>query len=612
MRRISRTTLLGLLASCLIASIGMAERVALVIGNSDYANATRLTNPSNDAQAVADKLRSIGFKVFHHENLTGQEFRIALGDFTEAALRSEMAMVFYAGHGIEMDGRNYLIPVDAKMKSQATAQFETVSLSDILNSVRQAGKLGMVLLDACRDNPFATTMVRNNGTRAVSRGLASVALEQESGILVSFAAQAGSTADDGQGTHSPYTQALLSVMDEPGLEINQVFRKVRARVRAATDGRQTPIERMQLPDEDIFLVPAAQSVESTTTTTPAPVQPSPQEDPLLAYLDAIQTPGDAALKDFVRRWPTHPKAADARKILTSRAETSFWKKTQSTNSVESYQSYLTVFPEGQYIGEATQRLAALSQPAPALAPTTPSRGPEFDKVRDWCPKDDGNWSVVNIQQNDTLFLRAGPDKNAAAIGELPWNAEGVKVESCTGNNWCKVTYGCVEGYSFGRYLRNDKTAHLPGSYFGLFAVADHPVDERLNVRSGPGTQYGIVAELPHNARDVVVSDCQVEEGFQYRWCTVKWQNISGWAYGRYLKDGSGAKPKPDTRNAGGSCLDLWQARNAIFHRRGYCFGSAKGKRYFSNEACFTQKPDVSASEQNIAARIKSLEAQRGC
>ena len=625
-----------------------SDRVALVIGNSHYANATTLENPSNDAKAVAAKLRAVGFEVFHHEDLTGQTFRIALGEFTEAALNSEIALVFYAGHGIEMDGRNYLIPVDAKMESQATAQFETVSLDGVLSTVRQAGKLGMVLLDACRDNPFANTMKRTHGTRAVSRGLASVSIEQETGILVSFAAQAGNTADDGAGMHSPYTEALLSVMDEPGLEINQVFRKVRARVVEATGGKQTPIERMQLPDEDIYLVPAAFApTPKPTDPTPAPSpqtpsQPAPQEDPLLVFLEAIQSEDDDGLQDFIRRYPDHPKADDARKILTNRADTQFWNKTVAKDTAEGYRAYILVFSDGAYVSQATERLAAMTQPVPVPTPvpTTPIpvARPSYDcnraqtanehaicgdanlayldreiaaqyktltsllsgsrlnalksdqrswisqretcgsstacltnimqqrvdvlrqrvqsgsvpaptpapsnGIQTWCQPQNGQWSVQNVRSNDTLFVRAGPSKNYNAIGELPYNAQGIKDVSCNSGGWCSVTYGCIRGYSFGKYLGNRSNIHGRGNFEGQYSVTDHPSNQKLNVRSGPGTKYAVVAELRHDATNVTVTDCQKIGSNRYRWCAVSNGTISGWAYGKYLRDWRGQKPLP--------------------------------------------------------------------
>jgi Caspase domain/Lysozyme inhibitor LprI len=347
------------------------EKVALVIGNASYTNATTLANPRNDAKAVADKLTSIGFEVALYEDLNGQDFRVALGVFSEKALKAELALVFYAGHGIEMNGQNYLIPVDAAMKSEATAQFEAVPLEQVLGAVREAGKLGMVMLDACRDNPFANSMTRKNGTRAVSRGLAPVSVEGEKGILVSFAAEAGSTADDGDADHSPYTAALLEVLDQPGMEVGRMFRTVRAKVRATTGDKQVPIEQMQLPDEEIYLV-SGTAPASGTDTAPLP-KAVPVNDPTVEYFAAVKAGTTQALADFIQSHPTHPKAEEARKLMASMEDDAFWEATKAAGTVSAYRRYLLVFPDGTYAADAEDWLTRAQPPVveePKVEPVT--------------------------------------------------------------------------------------------------------------------------------------------------------------------------------------------------------------------------------------------------
>lgn len=338
------------------------DKVALVIGNSGYAHAPALANPGNDSRAMAEKLGALGFEVFLHQDADGQRMRIALGAFAEAALGAEIALVFYAGHGIEMSGRNYLIPVDAQMRSEATAQFEALSLDNVIAAVNQASRLGLILLDACRDNPFAAAMQRNSGTRSMRRGLAPVSIEGQQGLLVSFAAQEGSTADDGDGMHSPYTDALLDVIDEPGLEVGRMFRKVRARVRAATNGRQVPIERMQLPDEAIYFVPAAAPPTEPPESRPPAPPTQMQEDPTVVYLDAVASGEIGPLTDFISRYPDNALAEDARRLVHAFQDDSFWQKTVAADSVQAYRRYLIAFGDGQYVGEATARIAALTKP----------------------------------------------------------------------------------------------------------------------------------------------------------------------------------------------------------------------------------------------------------
>ncbi len=606
------TCLWILLLVALAPSPSHAEnRVALVIGNSAYQNTTALANPVNDARAIAAKLTAIGFDVALHENLDGQGFRLALGEFSEKALNADLALVFYAGHGIEMNGQNYLIPIDAKMRSEATAQFEAVPLEQVLGSVREAGKLGLVMLDACRNNPFAATMQRSNGTRSVSRGLAPISVEGESGILISFAAEAGKTADDGDAQHSPYTSALLGVLDQPGLEVGRMFRAVRAKVKETTGGVQVPIEQAQLPDQDIYLVAGSvPTPASNPTPTPSP-SPSPAEDPLLIYLAALQAGDRAAMEDFILRYPDHPRAADARAVVAGMAETEFWTATLAKNTEDAYRGYLLGFPTGRYRAMAEAKVAALA-PAPAPAPDA-APPPSDPATLGSCPWQNGGWSVRNIAANDTLFVRSGPGKANPEVGELAYNASGITLYGCTGS-WCQVQYGCISGYAFGDYLTEGNAGNAPSAYSGLYSVVNHPADQLLNIRSGPGEKYAVVAELVPNAYDIVVTDCQAIEGYEYRWCNLSWNQVSGWGYGRYLQDGQGQHPTADrvAASTGDVCFNLWYERNSIFHDNGYCFGSAKGKANFSNEGCFTSTPDLDASEKARVDAIAAEESRRGC
>ena len=592
-------------------------RVALVIGNAAYQNNTPLTNPVNDARAIAAKLTAMGFDVSLHENLDGQSFRIALGEFSEKALNSDLAVVFYAGHGIEMNGQNYLIPVDAKMKSESTAQFEAVQLEQVLGAVRTAGKLGLVMIDACRNDPFSATMTRNNGTRSVSRGLAPISVEGETGMLISFAAEAGRTADDGNADHSPYTAAVLAVLDQPGLEVGRMFRAVRARVKETTGGAQVPIEQAQLPDQDIYLVPAgAPAPVTAATTAPDATAAPPADDPLLVYLEALKSGDRAAMEDFIRRYPDDPRAVDARAVVADMAETDFWADTIAKNTEAGFRAYLLGFPQGRYKTEATNRIAALAM-VPAKVPTA-EPAPELQAAAQPgnCPAQTGDWSVTGIASDDTLFVRMGPGTTYPEKGELAYNAAGITNFGCDGK-WCQIEYGCISGYASAKYLTDQISDTATSAYSGLYAVVDSPKDEPLNLRAGPGTQYEVVATLPFDAQSVIVTDCQTIDSYDYRWCNLSWNAASGWGYGRYLQDGQGQKPQPPApapiaAASANTCFDLWYQRNAIFAANGYCFGTAKGKANFSNDSCTTTTPNLSASERRDVDRIKSEEKRNGC
>lgn len=511
----------------MIAAPALADnRVALVVGNSAYQNTPALPNPRNDSEAIAAKLTSMGFQVFLRQDLDGQGFRVALGEFSEASLDADIALFFYAGHGIELAGQNFLIPIDAKMRSEATAQFEAVPLEQVLSAVRSAKKLGMVMLDACRDNPFAASMTRSNGTRSISRGLAPVSVEGEKGLLISFAAEAGRTADDGDALHSPYTAALLATIDQPGLEIGRIFRTVRAKVRDSSGGRQVPIEQAQLPDEDVYLVSA-----ETPPKPPEPAAaPQSQEDPLLVYLDAVQKQDRAALEDFLRRYPDHPRAKDARSLILAMAEKAAWDNAALLDTEQAYRNFLAAFPDSPHSVAAKGRLVALAPPPPPI----PEEVPEAPQTSaQSCPYPGGPASVTNIRSNDTLFLRQGPSSKTAQIGELAFNSDGITIHSCA-NSWCVVEQGCLSGYAFQKYLTTEPQGDRTSAYTGVYQVVNHPADELLNVRSGPGTSYAIVAEMPHDAEGVQVIDCQQNDGEKFVWCYLRWNDVSGWSYAKYL------------------------------------------------------------------------------
>ncbi|NND50011.1 MAG: caspase family protein, partial [Rhizobiales bacterium] len=185
-----------------------ADRVALVIGNAQYENATVLGNTISDATAIGSTFERLGFEVTLQRDLDISALRQTLGEFRRKAAKAEVAVVFYAGHGIEVDKTNYLIPTDAELKTDADIEFETIPLDLVMRSVEGASRLKLVLLDACRDNPFARSMSRASATRSIGRGLARV--EPSAETLVAFAAREGTTASDGAtGEHSPYTTALL-------------------------------------------------------------------------------------------------------------------------------------------------------------------------------------------------------------------------------------------------------------------------------------------------------------------------------------------------------------------------------------------------------------------
>ena len=237
--------------SAVAAPQPQGRRVALVIGNSDYRAVPMLPNPKRDATTVADALRRTGFQsVTLANDLTREQMNDALRKFAAESDTAEWSLIYFAGHGIEVGGQNYVIPVDATLSADRDVQFEAVQLEQVVAATEGAKKLRLLLLDACRENPYATHMKRVVASRAIDRGLTQV--ETDAGMLVVFAAKHGQIAYDGQGGNSPFVSALVRRMLTPQLEIRKMFDLVRDDVMAATGRRQQPFSYGSVPGNEDF------------------------------------------------------------------------------------------------------------------------------------------------------------------------------------------------------------------------------------------------------------------------------------------------------------------------------------------------------------------------
>jgi Caspase domain len=247
------------LAMMLATTAAWAEkRVALVVGNSSYQTVPQLPNPSRDATSVAKMFRDAGFDTVDTQLDVGNlEFKRAIRKFETIADQADIAVVYYAGHGLEISGVNYLIPIDARLASDRDAEDEAIPLERLVSSADGAKRLRLIILDACRDNPFVRVMRRERKTasRAVSAGLGKVE-PTSTDTLIAYAAKAGSTADDGDGLHSPFTTAVLKNLTVPGLDVRLAFGRVRDEVLKATASRQEPFVYGSLGGGNIALVPA--------------------------------------------------------------------------------------------------------------------------------------------------------------------------------------------------------------------------------------------------------------------------------------------------------------------------------------------------------------------
>ena len=237
------------------------NRVALVIGQSNYRAVVALPNPANDAKAVAQMLTESGFEVLTAADLSQTELRAKVGDFAAKVAEKgpdTVALVFYAGHGLQIDGENYLVPVDVDPKRETDIPLQAVRLNDILNTLASVpSKTRILLLDSCRNNPFPDI------NKTTARGLAIVdAKTGAPGTFMSFSTSPGAEAEDGSGANSPYTTALLAAAKEPGLSIEDTFKRVRVAVNKATEGRQTPWDSSSLTDDFRFVGPGRRRSEA--------------------------------------------------------------------------------------------------------------------------------------------------------------------------------------------------------------------------------------------------------------------------------------------------------------------------------------------------------------
>lgn len=247
------------------------QRVALVIGNGAY-EATPLRNPVNDARAMAATLGGLGFEVIERENLTQKDMKREIQAFGQKLLKGGVGLFYYAGHGVQVNGRNYLIPVGASIEHEKQVEYEAVDAGAVMSEMDYArNRLNIVILDACRDNPFARSF------RSVSQGLASISAP--TGALIAYATAPGSVASDGPGEHGLYTGELIKAIQTPGLRIEDVFKHVRAAVRENTEGKQIPWESSSLEGDFYFKQPAAQAESPPTTLPQIAAVPAPPPAP---------------------------------------------------------------------------------------------------------------------------------------------------------------------------------------------------------------------------------------------------------------------------------------------------------------------------------------------
>ncbi|WP_286192746.1 caspase domain-containing protein [Stappia sp. BW2] len=363
----------------LLLSLNSAQaerRVALVIGNSGYANVAELKNPYNDAQGMSEKLKDLGFDVVTGLDLSLRDMRQTVRAFIKKLDKADLALFFYAGHGIQVNGENYLVPVDAQLDTHLDLDFETLPANLVLNAMEQSTKVNLVFLDACRNNPFTENLARSMGTRssAVGRGLAKIG--SGVGSLISFATQPGNVALDGDGKNSPFTSALIKHLGTPGQDVTRDLVMVRRDVLEATKGQQVPWDNSSLTGE--VILKAVEVVEPPEEKKPTI---NPQIE--LTYWDSIKSGQNAAyFETYLSRYPEgqfadiarirideinakaeRDKAQQAKPDTT--AEITYWQTIQNSNRPEMFESYITRYPKGIYADLARLKIESIKRQAEA-------------------------------------------------------------------------------------------------------------------------------------------------------------------------------------------------------------------------------------------------------
>jgi len=274
-----------------------ARRVALVIGNGTYEEAGTLANPVNDALDIAAGLRAIGFEVIEAHDLGKRSLERKIGEFSDALTGADVGLFFYAGHGIQVDGRNFIVPVDAKLDVPAKLRLEAVQIDDILDIMEQQTKTSLVFLDACRNNPF----VKKVGQKASDRGARALAglaqFDTTRGSFIAFSTAPGSVALDGSGRNSPFAAALLAHLPEPGQSINDLMIAVRRDVVAATNGAQRPWEQGSLIERFEFVPDGSQQGAAVVAAAPRKLAEAQQQ---VAALERSVADPAASVGRFLR------------------------------------------------------------------------------------------------------------------------------------------------------------------------------------------------------------------------------------------------------------------------------------------------------------------------
>jgi uncharacterized caspase-like protein len=431
---------LAALASTCWMSVGQAlaeNRIALVIGNSSYTSVTALPNPANDAKAMTNFLNSAGFQVVQAPDLTQSDMRRTIADFAKTVTEKgpdTVALVFYAGHGLQVDGENFLVPVDAQIEREADVPLQAMRLADLMNALSSVpSKSRIVILDACRNNPFSAI------NKTAGRGLAIV--DAPNGSIVSYSTAPGTEALDGDGQNSPYTTALMKIGHEPGLQIEQLLKRVRLDVSNMTARQQFPWESSSLTVEFSFF-PAGSAQEraapannsqpgttgkarSETRSVEAWQKELKSKSAREAYEIVVREDQVEGYQAYLALYPSQSTAPAVRSLSERRQVMVAWYTAVTINTVASYQAFLASYGTSDFAATADRlieraRTRSVSGAAAAafasVSPTCPCSLPATPTLRQ---RRTDTTPTQTPTQNTGSNSSSAPKSNLAVIDPIP-------------------------------------------------------------------------------------------------------------------------------------------------------------------------------------------------
>jgi hypothetical protein len=442
MKRLFLTLLSFALLSIFSNPCLASKRVALVIGNGNYQHAPRLRNPANDAGAVGAALKRLDFDVEIGLDLTKSQTDEYVQRFGDRLMGAQVGLFYYAGHGLQVEGENYIAPVDARLLRERDLIYQAIPLENVLLEMEVVQRVNVVILDACRDNPLAEQLARNLRSRgrsgAVGRGLASI--RATTGTLISYATKDGTIALDGSGHHSPYTKALLEHMETPGLEVGLMLRRVREKVMAVTNKKQVPWEYGSLIGEFYF---------------------------------AGQKPGGSFFQPGA-------KGSDR--------EVVFWQSIEDSELASDFEEYLKRFPDGTFSGLARNRLKSLTaEISPKKPNVQPGESGPREIARDGRFIAYANGTVLDTRTN---LMRAAKDNGY----DINWGDARRYCESYRGGgytDWRMPTMDELRGlYDSNKQTRYNVTGLIELSEYWVWASEGRGSDAAIfSFRIGSGYWY---------------------------------------------------------------------------------------------------------------------------